>query len=112
MPYVRLQYQCYLYKFTGTKLTCCSFDFPAILYAVPIGTSNRAGVCETCGKGLTDCLGHFGYIDLECPVFHAGFFRECINILQCICKNCASVLLSNDDKGELCFFFFTCEYSV
>ncbi|XP_022661232.1 DNA-directed RNA polymerase III subunit RPC1-like isoform X1 [Varroa jacobsoni] len=65
-----------------------------------LGTSNRAGVCETCGKGLTDCLGHFGYIDLECPVFHAGFFRECINILQCICKNCASVLLSNDDKAK------------
>lgn len=68
-------------------------------YCFP-GTSSRAGICETCGKGLIECVGHYGYIDLECPVFHCGFFRECINILQCICKNCSHILLPDEIKGD------------
>lgn len=31
-------------------------------------------------------MGHFGFIDLELPVFHVGFFRLVIQLLQCICK--------------------------
>ncbi len=50
------------------------------------GTSEKDNACETCGKNLADCIGHYGYIDLELPVFHIGFFRTTINMLQCICK--------------------------
>lgn len=50
--------------------------------------------CETCGKGLTECVGHFGYIDLELPVFHVGYFKAVITVLQTICKTCSSVLLN------------------
>ena len=42
--------------------------------------------CETCGKALADCVGHYGYLDLELPIFHVGFFRSTIVILQTICK--------------------------
>jgi hypothetical protein len=35
---------------------------------------------------LATCIGHYGFIDLELPVFHVGYFRSCINILQVICK--------------------------
>jgi len=35
---------------------------------------------------MNDCVGHFGFIDLEYPVFHVGFFRLIIQTLQCICK--------------------------
>ena len=35
---------------------------------------------------MIDCVGHFGHIDLEVPVFHIGFFRLTIKLLQCICK--------------------------
>ena len=46
----------------------------------------KAANCETCGKNLVACVGHYGYIDLELPVFHVGYFRRTINILQMICK--------------------------
>lgn len=38
------------------------------------------------------------YIDLPLPVFHIGFFRCVINILQSICKNptCARILLTDE----------------
>lgn len=46
------------------------------------GTSEKDRPCETCGKNLADCLGHYGYIDLELPCFHVGYFRAVIGILQ------------------------------
>ncbi|CAI5448922.1 unnamed protein product [Caenorhabditis angaria] len=59
-----------------------------------MGVSTKTGICATCGLGLTDCVGHFGYMDLDFPVFHVGFFKLTIQLLQCICKNCSSILLS------------------
>lgn len=50
------------------------------------GTSDKENSCETCGKGLADCTGHYGYIDLELPCFHIGYFRATIQLLQMICK--------------------------
>lgn len=49
-------------------------------------------------KKLTDCAGHFGFIKLELPVFHAGYFRHTVILLQCICKQCARILLSEEDR--------------
>lgn len=51
-----------------------------------LGTSSKGHNCETCGQNDTDCVGHFGHINLEYPVFHVGFFRLIIQMLQCICK--------------------------
>jgi hypothetical protein len=47
---------------------------------------------------MTDCSGHFGYVQLELPVFHAGYFKHTLQILQCICKRCSRVLLAPDDR--------------
>ncbi|XP_070543488.1 DNA-directed RNA polymerase III subunit RPC1-like [Ptychodera flava] len=63
-----------------------------------MGTSEKENPCETCGKNLSDCVGHFGFVDLELPVFHIGYFRSIISILQVICKTCSRVLLGTDDK--------------
>lgn len=52
------------------------------VYFPPKGTSEKDRPCETCGKNLADCLGHYGYIDLELPCFHVGYFRAVIGILQ------------------------------
>ncbi|EFX63814.1 hypothetical protein DAPPUDRAFT_66718, partial [Daphnia pulex] len=51
-----------------------------------MGTSVKDALCATCGKGVENCVGHFGYIDLELPVFHVGYFKATINVLQTICK--------------------------
>jgi DNA-directed RNA polymerase III subunit RPC1 len=63
-----------------------------------LGISNKRTTCETCGQALTECTGHFGYIALELPVFHIGYFRNTQQILQCICKSCARVLLNDEDR--------------
>lgn len=51
-----------------------------------LGTSDKKELCETCGHKMQDCVGHFGHIRLMLPVFHIGYFRSIITILQNICK--------------------------
>lgn len=61
-----------------------------------------------------DCVGHYAYIKLVVPVFHIGYFKHTIAILQSICKvpafpltrsppdpscqTCACVLLEEPDR--------------
>ena len=63
-----------------------------------LGVSNKNQKCQTCHQKLKECTGHFGYIKLELPVFHIGYFRSTLQILQCICKTCARVLLTDKDR--------------
>ncbi|EGG22501.1 RNA polymerase III [Cavenderia fasciculata] len=64
-----------------------------------LGTSDKGVNCQTCGLSIVDCVGHFGYIDLQLPVFHIGYFKNITNILQMICKNCSTVLLDDEPKA-------------
>uniref|UniRef100_A0A914IDK2 DNA-directed RNA polymerase subunit n=1 Tax=Globodera rostochiensis TaxID=31243 RepID=A0A914IDK2_GLORO len=66
-----------------------------------LGTFQQAIMCSTCGLKLDNCVGHFGFIDLEYPVFHVGFFRLVIQTLQCICKACSRTLLQGEQKEAL-----------
>ncbi|CAG9789529.1 unnamed protein product [Diatraea saccharalis] len=63
-----------------------------------MGTNQKDANCETCGLGLAECVGHYGYIELALPVFHVGYFRSIITILQTICKECAKVMLPESRK--------------
>ncbi|XP_023805326.1 DNA-directed RNA polymerase III subunit RPC1 isoform X1 [Oryzias latipes] len=63
-----------------------------------MGTSEKDRPCLTCGKNLADCLGHYGYLDLELPCFHVGYFKAVIGILQMICKTCSSIMLTKEEK--------------
>jgi DNA-directed RNA polymerase III subunit RPC1 len=62
-------------------------------------TDKRGGECATCRGSMVDCAGHFGYIKLELPVFHIGYFKNIISILQCVCKKCSRVLMNDDDAA-------------
>ncbi|CDW53832.1 DNA directed RNA polymerase III subunit [Trichuris trichiura] len=64
-----------------------------------MGPNNAISKCATCGNSFQNCAGHFGFLDLELPIFHLGFFRHTVQILQSICKNCCSVLLNPKDKA-------------
>lgn len=35
---------------------------------------------------MADCVGHYAYIKLVLPVFHIGYFKQTITMLQDICK--------------------------
>lgn len=67
--FMYLKMQAYLYLITA---------FSCFLQ----GTSEKDRPCLTCGKNLADCLGHYGYLDLELPCFHVGYFKAIIGILQ------------------------------
>jgi len=58
-----------------------------------LGISTKKAICLTCFKQLQDCIGHFGHIELELPVFHIGYIKEVLRVLQMICKTCSRVLL-------------------
>ena len=60
--------------------------------------SEKGRECQTCGEDLVMCPGHFGFINLELPVFHVGFFKHVINILQSVCKECARILLNENER--------------
>eukprot|EP00520_Triparma_pacifica_P017062 CAMPEP_0118658354 /NCGR_PEP_ID=MMETSP0785-20121206/14522_1 /TAXON_ID=91992 /ORGANISM="Bolidomonas pacifica, Strain CCMP 1866" /LENGTH=1501 /DNA_ID=CAMNT_0006551363 /DNA_START=203 /DNA_END=4704 /DNA_ORIENTATION=- len=65
-----------------------------------LGVSDKMSVCETCKLKLTECGGHYGYIKLGLPVFHIGYFKHTISVLQCICKTCSRVLLKDDPNSN------------
>lgn len=65
-----------------------------------LGVSDTVSICATCKRKLTDCAGHFGYIKLALPVFHIGFLRHTLHILQCICKTCSRVLLTSGECSK------------
>ncbi|KAF8433614.1 hypothetical protein BGX38DRAFT_1275957 [Terfezia claveryi] len=63
-----------------------------------MGTSSKSGTCDTCGEVLQKCSGHFGHIKLALPVFHIGYFKAIITMLQNICKDCARILLDDNHR--------------
>ena len=78
-------------------------DFTPTAYGLldpKLGVSSKNDTCRTCNEKYIDCPGHFGYIKLELPVFHIGFFKHTLQVLQCICKNCSEVLLTEPSKKK------------
>ncbi|PHH75185.1 hypothetical protein CDD82_4549 [Ophiocordyceps australis] len=63
-----------------------------------LGTSSKTGTCATCQDSLLNCNGHFGHVRLPLPVFHVGYLRFTITILQNICKTCSRVLLEEPHR--------------
>ena len=37
---------------------------------------------------------------LELPVFHVGYFRHVLIIMQCTCKTCCKLLLTADERAK------------
>lgn len=65
-----------------------------------MGVSNNFTECDTCHGKLATCHGHFGHIKLALPVFHVGYFKQIISILQCICKECSRILLTEENRRK------------
>ncbi|KAF9605828.1 hypothetical protein IFM89_018653 [Coptis chinensis] len=65
-----------------------------------MGPANKTGTCSTCHGNFTSCPGHFGYLSLSLPVYNVGYFASIINILKCICKSCARILLTEKERRD------------
>jgi DNA-directed RNA polymerase III subunit RPC1 len=66
-----------------------------------LGTSEKSQMCESCNRNMTDCPGHFGNLKLALPVFHVGYFKHTVAILQVVCKECARVLLNQEEYDKM-----------
>jgi len=58
----------------------------------------KSSKCSTCGLEAAYCPGHYGFVDLELPVFHPGYFKATVKVLQYICKTCSRVLLPPEQR--------------
>lgn len=65
-----------------------------------LGISSKSGKCATCNLPLDKCIGHFGHVRLSLPAFHVGYLRFTMMILQDICKTCARVLLTEQERRD------------
>lgn len=66
-----------------------------------LGAINKHATCATCGASQAECIGHWAYIRLELPVFHVGYYKATLQILQMICKRCSRVLLPEAARNAL-----------
>ena len=67
-----------------------------------LGTTNKSQPeCQTCKGKIMDCSGHFGYLKLELPVFHVGYFKAIVHCLQCVCKECSCLLMKEEEQEEM-----------
>ncbi|GMH06584.1 hypothetical protein Nepgr_008424 [Nepenthes gracilis] len=57
-----------------------------------LSTIDRKMKCETCTAYMAECPGHFGHLELAKPMFHIGFTKTVLTILQCVCFNCSKIL--------------------
>ncbi|KJP89875.1 DNA-directed RNA polymerase III subunit RPC1 [Plasmodium fragile] len=73
-----------------------SIPYPYGVLDLKLGAHKSNSLCETCNRNFMNCSGHFGYIELNYPLFHVGYYKYIIYILYCICKVCSHILLSNE----------------
>lgn len=92
-------------KYSSVKVCNKELYFPMTNQPMPygvldshLGANKATGQCLTCGNAFQECTGHWGHVDLHQPVFHVGYFKHLVNLLYCICKRCAKLLLGPQDK--------------
>lgn len=58
--------------------------------------------CKTCGLNKRECPGHYGHIELTCPVYHISWVTHVIYWLRCICIDCGLSLIRDLSIPDLC----------
>jgi len=67
------------------------------LYDPRLGSIHMSsGKCATCNQSSVLCSGHFGHIELPCPVINPIFAAAVIHILKISCLSCYSILLPRE----------------
>lgn len=65
-----------------------------------MGVGDQENVCATCHQKLQNCVGHFGHLHIDLPIYHIGYFKHLVVILKMVCKNCSWVLLSAEEMDR------------
>jgi DNA-directed RNA polymerase subunit A' len=51
--------------------------------------------CRTCGGGIGDCPGHFGYLELAKPIIHVLYTKAIYQVLRFTCRKCARIMVDS-----------------
>uniref|UniRef100_A0A7S2ZF96 DNA-directed RNA polymerase subunit n=1 Tax=Rhodosorus marinus TaxID=101924 RepID=A0A7S2ZF96_9RHOD len=98
--WVRISGLSCLFRRIGSTANSLRIDIYHTLACTP-GPIDKRAVCDTCGSDLANCAGHWGCIRLALPVFHIGFFKTTVQILQMICKTCSRILILEPERSQL-----------
>ncbi len=71
---------------------------PSGLMDQRLGTIEPGQRCQTCGNLVSNCMGHFGHIELARPVIHVGYAKKILKVLRSICPECSRLMLLEDEK--------------
>ncbi|KAF9430196.1 hypothetical protein BGZ76_000935 [Entomortierella beljakovae] len=64
------------------------------LYDPSLGPFSKHHVCATCSLDHFSCPGHFGHIELPCPVYNPMFFPQMYQMLRSTCLFCHQFRMS------------------
>jgi len=68
------------------------------LYDSRLGPAHiSGGKCSTCKQNSVSCPGHFGHIELPCPVINPIFSTPIIHIIKMSCLSCHKLLLKQEN---------------
>jgi len=70
---------------------------PSGLMDQRLGTIEPGQRCQTCGNLVSNCMGHFGHIELARPVIHVGFAKKVLKVLRSICPECSRLMLTEEE---------------
>ncbi len=56
--------------------------------------------CRTCGGGIGECTGHFGYLELAKPVVHVLYTKTIYQLLKMTCRKCSRIMIVTEEKDE------------
>ncbi|MEJ2249924.1 MAG: DNA-directed RNA polymerase subunit A' [Candidatus Lokiarchaeota archaeon] len=73
---------------------------PSGLMDQRLGTIEPGQRCQTCGNLVSNCMGHFGHIELARPVIHVGYAKKVLKVLRSVCPECSRLMLSQDEKEK------------
>ena len=66
--------------------------------------------CRTCGAGIGECPGHFGYLELAKPVINVLYTKTIYNLLKLTCKSCGRIMIKDDVEKETVKTVTNCPY--
>ena len=70
---------------------------PSGLMDQRLGTIEPGQRCQTCGNLVSNCMGHFGHIELARPVIHVGYSKKVLKVLRSICPECSRLMLTDEE---------------
>jgi DNA-directed RNA polymerase subunit A' len=73
---------------------------PSGLMDQRLGTIEPGQRCQTCGNLVSNCMGHFGHIELARPVLHVGYAKKVLKVLRSICPECSRLMLTTEEKEK------------